>query len=87
MRFFFYSKIRCIALCVLQTFRRDSGFFCSVNHFSEAWLTDSRLLENSDGNRDGEWIFCQRKEADVAIFLQVTRIRKVIRICEANLTS
>jgi len=48
---------------------------------------DSRLLKNSQGNRDGEWIFCRRKEAEVALFLQVTRIRKIIKICEANLTS
>ena len=27
------------------------------------------------------------KEADVALFLQVTRIRKIGKICEANLTS
>ena len=48
---------------------------------------DFRLLKNSEGNRDGEWIFCQRKEADIALFLQVTRMRKIIKICEANLTS
>ena len=34
------------------------------------------LLKNSEGNRDGEWIFCRRKEADVALFLHVTRMRK-----------
>ena len=48
---------------------------------------DSRLLKNSEGNRDGEWIFCRRKEADVALFLHVTRMRKITKICEANLTS
>ena len=48
---------------------------------------DFRLLKNSEGNRDGEWIFCRRKEADVVLFLQVTRMRKIIKICEANLTS
>ena len=48
---------------------------------------DSRLLKNSKGNRDGEWIFCRRKEADVALFLQVTRIRKIRKNREANLTS
>ena len=31
--------------------------------------------------------FCRRKEADVALFFQVTRIRKIRKICEANLTS
>ena len=42
---------------------------------------------NNEGNRNGEWIFSQRKEADIALFLQVTRMRKIIKICEANLTS
>ena len=32
---------------------------------------DSTLLKNSEGNRDAEWIFCRRKEADVALFLQM----------------
>ena len=48
---------------------------------------DFRLLKNSEGNRDGEWIFSRRKEADVVLFLQLTRMRKIIKICEANLTS
>ena len=61
-------------------------FFCSVHHFSEGGVNenhnatcspsfaenDSRLLKNSEGNRDGERIFCRRKEADVALLLQVT---------------
>ena len=48
-----------------------------------AWLRKTlyRLLKNSEGNRDGEWIFRRRKEAEVALFLQVTRIRK---ICEED---
>ena len=28
--------------------------------------------------------FCQRKEADVALFLQVTRTRKIRKVCEVN---
>ena len=28
--------------------------------------------------------FCQGKEADVALFLQVTRTRKIRKVCEAN---
>ena len=45
-----------------------------------AWLRKTlyRLLKNSEENRDGEWIFRRRK---VALFLQVTRIRK---ICEED---
>ena len=38
---------------------------------------DSRLLKNSVGNGDGEWILCRRKEADVALFLQVTTGLKI----------
>ena len=70
-----------------------------MNHFSESRVNtnhnvtcapslaenDSRLLKNSEGNRDGESIFCRRKEADDALFLQVTSMRKIIKICEANL--
>ena len=88
---------RC-AFCKLQW---DFGFFCSVNHFSEGGVyandsvpclsslaeNDSRLLKNSEVNPNGENIFHRRKEADVALFLQVTRIRKIRKICEANLTS
>ena len=88
---------RC-AFCKLQW---DFGFFCSINHFIEGGVyvnhsvmclsslaeNDSRLLKNSKGNRDGERTFYQRKEADVSLFLQVTRIRKVRKIWEANLTS
>ena len=54
---------------------RDFGFFCSVNHFSEGVVNanhnvtcspssaenDSGLLKNSEGNRDGEWIFCRQE--------------------------
>ena len=90
--------VSCWAYCNL---RRDFGFFCSINQFSEGGVkanhnvmsspslaeNDSRLLKNSKGNRDGEWIFCRRKEADVALFLQVTRIRKIRKNRETNLTS
>ena len=30
------------------------------------------LLKNSKENRNGEWIVCRRKEAVIALFLQVT---------------
>ena len=90
--------VSCCAFCKLQW---DFGFFCSINHFIEGGVyvnhsvmclsslaeNDSRLLKNSKGNRDGERTFYQRKEADVSLFLQVTRIRKVRKIWEANLTS
>ena len=84
------------AFCKL---RGDFGFFCSVNHFSEGGVNanhnvmclpslaenDSRLLTNSEGNRDGEWIYCPRKEADVALFLQVTRMGKIIKNLQSKL--
>ena len=91
-----------VSRCVYCKLRRDFGFFCSVNHFSEGGTVnanhnvtcspslaenDSRLLKNSEGNCDGEWIFCQRKEADVALFLQVTGIRKIRKTCKASSTS
>ena len=77
------------------------GPICSINHESEGGVNanhnvtcspslaenDSRLLKNSEGNRDGEWIFCRRKEADVALFFEVTRMRKIRKICETNVTS
>ena len=70
-----------VSRCAFWKLRRDFGFFFSVNHFSEGGVNanhnvtclpslaenDSRLLKNSEGNRDGEWIFCWRKEADVAL--------------------
>ena len=42
-----------------------------------AWPTKTKLRINGKGNRDGEWNFCRRREADMALFLQVTRIRKI----------
>ena len=74
-----------VSRCAYCKLRRDLGFFCSVNHFSNGGVNAksqcnmlaqpgwewSRLLKNSEGNRDAEWIFCRRKEADVALFLQM----------------
>ena len=96
----YYSEIRCILLRVSQT---SNGFWVFLFRQSFWWrrghanhnatcspsLTenDSRLLKNSEGNRDGEWIFCRGKEADVASFLQLAKIRNIRKICEADLTS
>ena len=74
-----------VSHCVFCKLREDFWFFCSVNNFGEGGVdanhdvtcspslaeNDSRLLKNSEGNRDAEWIFCRRKEADVALFLQM----------------
>ena len=71
-----------VSHCAFCKLRRDFRFFCSVNHFSEGGVSanhnvtcsrslaenDSRLLKNSEEHRDGEWSFCRRKEADVALF-------------------
>ena len=43
---------------------------------------DSRLLKNNKGNRDDEWNVCRKQEADIALFLQETRIRKIRKIFE-----
>ena len=45
-----------------------------------------RLLKNSEGYYDGQWIFCRWKEAAVGLFLQLTRTRKIRKIRLANLT-
>ena len=69
--------------------RRNFGFFCSVNHFSGGGVNTSHnairspslacknKTENGEGNRDGDWNFCQKKEEDIALFSQVTRIRPI----------
>ena len=50
-----------------------------------AWCTKTKLRINGEGNRDDEWTFCRGKEADIALFLQVTtRIRQLRKILETN---
>ena len=45
---------------------------------------DHKLLKNSEGNRDDEWNFCWGQEAAIALFLQETRIGKIIKSFEEN---
>ena len=45
---------------------------------------DSRLLKNSEGNRDDDYTFCRGQRADITLFLQETRIRKIRKIFEEN---
>ena len=86
-----------VSRCAYCKLRRDLGFFCSVNHFSEGGVkanhnvtsspslaeNDFRLFKNSEANHNSCWVdFCQRKESDVALFLLVTRIRKIRKICD-----
>ena len=87
--------VSCRAFCKL---RKDFGFVCSVNHLiSEGGVNANHnvtcapsLAENDStlltiGKKIA--MVSTEEEADVALFLQVTRIRKIIKICEANLTS
>ena len=87
--------VSCCAFCKL---RKDFGFVCSVNHLiSEGGVNANRnvtcspsLVENDSTLLTiGKEIamVSTEEEADVALFLQVTRMRKIIKICEANLTS
>ena len=69
-----YSKICCIVLHVSQS-STGFWFFSSVNHLSEGRVNanqtvtclpslaenDSRLLRNSKGNPNGEWIFLSKE--------------------------
>jgi len=72
---------------------RDVGFLPSVNHFSglmqinalaQLGPQDITDKKNGGGNRDAEWNFCRGKEADISLFLQVTRSRKIRKIFETN---
>ena len=49
-----------------------------------AGCTKTKLRINGEGNRDDEWSFCRGKEADIALFLQVIRIRQLRKIFETN---
>ena len=86
-----------VSRCAYCKLRRDFGFFClsiilvkaglkqitmSLPH--PAWLRMtldcSRIAKQITIH--AEWIFCRRKESDVALFLLVTRIRKIRKICD-----
>ena len=71
-----YSKLKfVVSCCAYRKVRRDFGFFSSVNHLSEGRVNanqtvtclpslaenDSRLLRNSKGNPNGEWIFLSKE--------------------------
>ena len=94
-----YSQIRCIALhvqtsngffCSVKQFSRGG---VNVNHNAthspslagkNKTENDFRLLKNSEGNRDDDWYFCRGQEADISLFFQETRIRKIIKSFEEN---
>ena len=64
-----------VSCCAYRKVRRDFGFFSSVNHLREGRVNanqtatclpslaenDSRLLRNSKGNPNGEWIFLSKE--------------------------
>ena len=70
-----YCQICCIALHILQT---SKAFWVFLLHQFKG--PQKQNWELSEGNHDGEWNFCRWKEAGIALFLQVTRIRKVRKI-------
>ena len=45
---------------------------------------DPKLLKNREGNRDHEWNFCRGQEADIVLFLQEAKIRKIIKSFDKN---
>ena len=53
---------------------------CAWPEACDPMTPDSRLLKNNEGNRDGVWDFCRGKEADIALFLQVKKLRQIRKI-------
>ena len=45
-----------------------------------AQLGPQKQNRNGKGNPDCEWNFCPGKEAEIALFLQMTRIRNIGKI-------
>ena len=60
----------------------------TMQHTRSVWPAKTILRMTLDssriGNHDEEWTFCQGREADIALFLQETRIRKIRKIFEEN---
>ena len=45
---------------------------------------DPNLLKNSEQNDNDEWNFCWGDLADIALFLQETRIWRIVKTFEEN---
>jgi len=64
-----------------------SGGGVNANHsvltFSPS-LAPKTKTGNGKGNPGREWNFCPGKEAEIALFLQMTRIKNIEKIFEAN---
>ena len=73
MDFGFFCSVNHVNHISEGEFNANYNITCSLSLAEN----DSILRKNCEGNRDGEWIFCRRKEADVGLFLQVTMIRKI----------
>ena len=77
-----------VSRCSYCKLRRNFGFFYSVNHFSEGGVNGNHNVTYSPGlAEDDSGLPRIAKEADVALFVQVTRMRKIRKTYEANLTS
>ena len=79
--------VSCCAFCKL---RKDFGFVCSVNHLiSEGGVNANRNVTCSPSLAENDStlltigkeiaMVSTEEEADVALFLQVTRMRKIIK--------
>ena len=53
------------------------GVNTSHNAIHSPSLACKNKTENGEGNRDGDWNFCQKKEEDIVLFSQVTGIRMI----------
>ena len=97
----FYSQIRCILRCAFANFEGYSVTSIiwvrgSINHNAthspsmackNKTENDSRLVGNSKRNRDDGWNFCRKQEADIALSLQETRIRKIRKNLQRKLVN
>ena len=95
-----YSQIRCIALrvCKLRMgFSVPSIIWVGVELMQitmqrtrPAWPAKNKIENDRKNdqeqrrNRDDEWNFCWGQEADIALFLQETRIKKIIKSFEGR---
>ena len=78
-RFVFCKLQRDLAFSVQSIIlvRGGGGVNASHNAIRLPSLACKNKTENGEGNRHGDWNFCQKKEEDIALFLQVTRIRTI----------
>ena len=87
-----------LSRCVFCKLRRDFGFFCSVNHFSEDEVNanhnvtcwPSLAKNDSSCSRIAKEIamvsrfFVEGRRQRLFYFFQETRMRKIIKMCEGE---